>query len=204
MPLIISTPSGISGAFDPPGQPSSDRAETPIVAPVPRHPRAVAGSSGPNRPTVERLEGIYSSASSSGYAAAGTQGNLQPLGLGLTMGPLGGLAPPPPPSNDGSRTHSLNRKQSRAERSAAKNMADAKRRGWRRSKSKRLTRRGRDKDSGDNNDETASTTAWTEIKAPESMPSGVFGPHSTANAATADYQARPGSRASRDKKCLVM
>ncbi|KAL8381730.1 hypothetical protein RB595_005823 [Gaeumannomyces hyphopodioides] len=203
MPLIISTPGGISGAFDPPGQPTSDRAETPIVAPVPRHPRAVAGSSGPNRPTVERLEGIYSSASSSGYAAAGAQGNLQPLGLGLTMGPPSGLAPPPPPSNDGSRAHSLNRKQSRAERSAAKNMADAKRRGWRRSKSKRLTRRGKDNNNA-NSDETASTAAWTEITAPASMPSGVSGPGFTADATAAGYQVRPGSRASRDKKCVVM
>ncbi|KAL8297484.1 hypothetical protein RB597_006537 [Gaeumannomyces tritici] len=202
MPLIISTPGGISGAFDPPGQPTSDRAETPIVAPIPRHPRTVAGSSGPNRPTVERLEGIYSSASSSGYAAAGGQGNLQPLGLGLTMGPPGDLVPPPPPSNDGSRTHSLNRKQSRAERSAAKNMADAKRRGWRRSKSKRLTRRG--KDNNANDDETASTTAWTEITAPVSMPSGVSGPDFTADATAAGSQARPGSRAIRDKKCVVM
>ncbi len=88
------------------------------------------------RPTVERLETIYSTAS--------TQQ--------ATPGPAGHLMTP----SQATRQSSLNRKQSRAERSAAKNIADAKRRGWRRSKSKRRKMK-------ELNFDTANSAAWTDV-----------------------------------------
>ncbi len=139
-PLIISTPTGVSGAFDPPGMAGFvGREATPILAPVPRHPRANE-TSAVLRPTVERLETIYSVASDQ-QALPTTPGYL-------TAPPLS------------TRQSSLNRKQSRAERSAARNIADAKRRGWRRNKSRRrqMIQKGRDYD-------TASSAAWTDVTA---------------------------------------
>ena len=54
-PLIISTPTGLSGAYDEPTrQPSGRRAETPILAPRPR--RNIPGTPGP---TVGRLENMF-------------------------------------------------------------------------------------------------------------------------------------------------
>ncbi|KAK0618156.1 hypothetical protein B0T17DRAFT_592027 [Bombardia bombarda] len=109
------TPKGVSGAFDPPGrQTSGRRAETPLLAPVPRHPRPTTQAA-VLRPNMERLDTIYSVASN-GQTAAGPSN-------------LGGTAAPGSTSST-TRVPSLNRKQSRAERSAAKNIADARRRGW--------------------------------------------------------------------------
>ncbi|KAI1465626.1 uncharacterized protein F4812DRAFT_104741 [Daldinia caldariorum] len=111
-PLIISTPTGVSGAYDAPGQLDTDRPQTgPVLhAPVPRHPRPVSGAH-VLRPTVERLETISRVA------------NGEPP-----------LPPPPPPSqfNLTSLRHhtSLKRRQSRARRGAIKNIQDAKLRGW--------------------------------------------------------------------------
>ncbi|UKZ77472.1 hypothetical protein TrVFT333_005193 [Trichoderma virens FT-333] len=100
-PLIISTPGGVGGAFDPPGRRTSRRGDLPIVAPVPRRPRATGGSAAP--PTVERLETI----------STGRPEPIQPNNLVLPTRP------------------------SRAERSAAKNMRDAKKRGWTAKKKKK-------------------------------------------------------------------
>jgi len=122
-PLIISTPTGVSGAFDPPTrQISGRRTDMPLLAPVPQRPRPRPGN-GPVRPTVERLETIYSVASGSNAAAWGN-------------GPS-------------SRQPSLSRRKSRARarRSASKNVKDAKKRDWAaRGKSKKKA----DQDQGSN------------------------------------------------------
>ncbi|KAH0499322.1 hypothetical protein TgHK011_006525 [Trichoderma gracile] len=111
-PLIISTPRGVGGAFDPPGRRSSRRGDTPIVAPVPRRPRATGGSAAP--PTVERLETI----------STGGPQPIQQTNLVLPTWMRG------PPASPGRQPSTVNRRPSRAERSAAKNMRDAKKRGW--------------------------------------------------------------------------
>ncbi|PTB65407.1 hypothetical protein BBK36DRAFT_1121605 [Trichoderma citrinoviride] len=111
-PLIISTPRGVGGAFDPPGRRVSRRGDTPIVAPVPRRPRATGGSAAP--PTVERLETI----------STGGPQPVQQTNLVLPTWMRG------PPASPGRQPSTVNRRPSRAERSAAKNMRDAKKRGW--------------------------------------------------------------------------
>ncbi|KAK3906920.1 hypothetical protein C8A05DRAFT_29118, partial [Staphylotrichum tortipilum] len=59
MPLIISTPKGVSGAFDPPERhPSERRAEPLILAPIPRHPRPQTQAS-ILRPQQDALGPIY-------------------------------------------------------------------------------------------------------------------------------------------------
>ncbi|KAI0117041.1 hypothetical protein F4814DRAFT_272257 [Daldinia grandis] len=112
-PLIISTPTGVTGAFDAPGQldVSGQQAGPVLHAPVPRHPQPISGAH-LLRPTVERLETISSVANGERHL----------------------LSPPPPSSQLTStslRHHtSLNRRQSRARRGALKNIQDAKLRGW--------------------------------------------------------------------------
>ncbi|UKZ51652.1 hypothetical protein TrVGV298_005413 [Trichoderma virens] len=118
-PLIISTPGGVGGAFDPPGRRTSRRGDLPIVAPVPRRPRATGGSAAP--PTVERLETI----------STGRPEPIQPNNLVLPTWMKG------PPASPGRQPSTVNRRPSRAERSAAKNMRDAKKRGWTAKKKKK-------------------------------------------------------------------
>lgn len=118
-PLIISTPRGVGGAFDPPGRRISHRGDAPIVAPVPRRPRATAGSANP--PTVERLETI----------STGASHPTQTSTLVLPTWMKG------PPASPGRQPSTVNRRPSRAERSAAKNMRDAKKRGWTAKKKKK-------------------------------------------------------------------
>ncbi|KAF4446405.1 hypothetical protein F53441_9945 [Fusarium austroafricanum] len=142
-PLIISTPKGVSGAFDSPSrQVSGRRNETPLLAPIPRHPRLVHGSS--QRPTVERLETIYSIASSHG----GNQHTTVPL---PNQQVPAWLHAPPVPVTRTSPT--VNRRPSRAERSAAKNIKDAKKRGWT-AKPKKKKKKAAD---------AASSAGWTDI-----------------------------------------
>ncbi|KAM5351739.1 hypothetical protein ACJ41O_004462 [Fusarium nematophilum] len=142
-PLIISTPKGVSGAFDPPNrQISGRRSETPLLAPIPRHPRPVHGSS--QRPTVERLETIYSVSSNQG----GNQAPTAPLPTHQPV-PAWLNAPPVPVTRT---SPAVNRRPSRAERSAAKNMKDAKKRGWK-AKAKKKKK----------NTDAASSAGWTDV-----------------------------------------
>ncbi|KAJ4249381.1 hypothetical protein NW762_012232 [Fusarium torreyae] len=142
-PLIISTPRGVSGAFDSPSrQVSGRRNEPPLLAPVPRHPRPVHGSG--QRPTVERLETIYSVASSHG-------GNPPPIVPMPAQQVPAWLNAPPMTVTRTSPT--VNRRPSRAERSAAKNIKDAKKRGWT-AKPKKKKKKGTD---------AASSAGWTDI-----------------------------------------
>ncbi|KAL7628712.1 hypothetical protein AAE478_000227 [Parahypoxylon ruwenzoriense] len=109
-PLIISTPTGVTGAFDIPREPDLRRcpSEPVLHAPVPRHPRPISGAH--LRPTVERLETI------SGANNGEPQNNS---------------GPPSQLTTTSLRHHtSLNRRQSRARRGALKNIRDAKLRGW--------------------------------------------------------------------------
>lgn len=157
-PMIISTPRGVTGAFDPPEQQSASNrwsgSGTPIFAPVPRHPRPGQGIASP-RPTVERLETIYSMAE--------TSVEQQPPRTQTRSGRriFGGLRRSPsatPPSTVGG---SVNRQPSRAERSAAKNIRDAKKNGWepRRNKSKKGKKKKKDYDA-------VSSAGWTDVTAP--------------------------------------
>ncbi|KAK0733459.1 hypothetical protein B0T26DRAFT_745497 [Lasiosphaeria miniovina] len=180
MPLIISTPKGVSGAFDTPDQRiSGQRAETPILAPVPRHPRPVTQPA-VLRPTMERLETIYSVASVNG-------------GHHQTLAEQSRLRVPGAPESTSStvRVASLNRKQSRAERSAAKNIADAKRRGWTgRSRSTRRKKKERDFD-------VASSAGWTDVTTFSTRSMG-FGRRTGGSEPVAGQQSKG------DRKCVVM
>jgi hypothetical protein len=124
MPLIISTPRGVQGAFDLPNRQTSGRGrpETPILAPVPRRPKpnTQAAVLRPAEGAAEpQPQPIYSGTS------AIRQQHIPVPAAPLASGPpssggLSGRFPPP----------GLGRQPSRAERSAARNMADAKKRGW--------------------------------------------------------------------------
>jgi len=183
IPLIISTPKGVTGAFDPPDRRiSGRRAETPILAPVPRHPRPTAQAV--LRPTTERFDAIYSAAPS---------GSQNPNFLMPPGAPASGSV------SSAGRVSSLNRKQSRAGRSAAKNIADAKRRGWagrsrsKSSKRKKSKQKERDFDA-------ASSAAWTDVTTFSHRSLG-FGRGGGGSGLTAGQQARGGKG---DRKCVVM
>ncbi|KAK2028705.1 F-box domain-containing protein [Colletotrichum zoysiae] len=159
-PLIISTPSGVTGAYDAPTrQQSNRRNETPLLAPIPRHPRPT--QSGPH---VERLETIYSD--NTDAEASGSR-SLIPAWLNA----------PPTPSAGRQSHSSVNRRPSRAERSAAKNIKDARRRGWNGAKKK--TKKNKKVDH-----EVASSAGWTDVSA-----AGGNGTH---------------GKSEKDKKCVVM
>ncbi|KAJ0168514.1 hypothetical protein CTA2_5177 [Colletotrichum tanaceti] len=161
-PLIISTPSGVTGAYDAPTRHQSNRRnETPLLAPIPRHPRPT--QSGPVQPTVERLETIYS---------ANT--NVETSG-GRSLIPAWLQAPSAP--SVGRQSHSsVGRRPSRAERSAAKNIKDAKRRGWNGSKKKKKSKKA--------DHDAASSAAWTEV----------------SGTSRSDMHGKPA----KEKKCAVM
>lgn len=179
MPLIISTPKGVSGAFDPPERRiSGHRAETPILAPVPRHPRPITQSS-ILRPAPERLDTIFSISSSHGESAAARHLAIPPAPASTSTGGLSRRVP------------SLNRKPSRAERSAAKNIADAKRKGWTGMTSRSKSRRGRKKKDLD----AMSTTAWTDVSTRSAMWGRGHGQ---------DHVSSREKEKEKDKKCIVM
>ncbi|KAL6869965.1 hypothetical protein ACO1O0_001300 [Amphichorda felina] len=171
LPLIISTPKGVSGAFDPPDRRASNRgSETPIVAPVPRHPQPTRGSGA--RPTVERLETIYST----GPPERESRRPKTQFGRGL-------LAPwrRSPSVSPGTVPVGIGRQTSRAERSAAKNMKDARKKGWdpqgsksKKKKKKKSKKKKRDYDA-------VSSAGWTDV--------------STSSAIKDNLK---------DKKCIVM
>ncbi|KAK1986405.1 F-box domain-containing protein [Colletotrichum cereale] len=151
---------GVTGAYDAPmRQQSNRRNEMPLLAPVPRHPRPT--QSGPH---VERLETIYSD--NTNAEAYGSR-SLIPAWLQT----------PSTPSAAGRQSHSsVNRRPSRAERSAAKNIKDAKRRGWNGSKKKKKNKKV--------DHEVASSAVWTDVSA-----AGGNGTH---------------GKSEKDKKCVIM
>ncbi|KAI1828720.1 hypothetical protein F4861DRAFT_15597 [Xylaria intraflava] len=141
-PLIISTPTGIAGAYDG-SQPSpADAANSPVLhAPVPRHPRPSPGNP-LNQPTAERLETI-------------TNGpRAEPRTHRTSI--------PPNPYSFFRHRSSVNRRPSRARRGALKNLQDARERGW----------TGRKKKKANEPDAAmaAMAASWTDIAPPERSP----------------------------------
>ncbi|KAJ4397151.1 hypothetical protein N0V93_001375 [Gnomoniopsis smithogilvyi] len=173
-PLIISTPTGVHGAYDPPaGQPQDPRAQTCIVAPVPRHPR-LAQDPALGRPTgpAQRLENSYHGQLSPNYS----------------------VAPAVDSSDFSARLSSLNRRPSRAERSAAKNIADAKKKGWRPGRSK--SQKGKKTKPRAPEFDMMSQSAWTDVTASTAFRPSRRGhnfPHTQMPA-----------KVEKDKKCVVM
>ncbi|KAJ4421994.1 hypothetical protein N0V82_003390 [Gnomoniopsis sp. IMI 355080] len=173
-PLIISTPNGVQGTYDAStGQPQDPHAQAPIIAPVPRHPRA-GQHPGLTRPAgpAQRLEDIY-------------HGHLSPNQL---------MSPAVDPIDFSSRISSLNRRASRAERSAAKNIADAKKKGWRPGRSK--SQKGKKTKPRLPEFDMMSQSAWMDVRA-----SGAGAPsrrgYNIPNAQTS-------AKGEKDKKCVVM
>lgn len=181
-PLIISTPTGIQGAFDAPNtQLQESHGQNSIIAPVPRHPRAGQQQhSGFSRPAgpAQRLENIY-------------DGHLSPNPHLLT--PPVAMAP----SDLSSRISSLNRRPSRAERSAAKNIADAKKKGWRPGRSKSQKAKKTTKPRQPEFD-MMSQSAWTDVTASAAGGRPAMRGYHVPNAQM------PSAKAEKDKKCVVM
>ncbi|KAM0332101.1 hypothetical protein ACHAQA_002373 [Verticillium albo-atrum] len=124
-------------AFDAPNRRTSGRGrgETPILAPIPRHVR----------PTVERLDPSYVPPMNPQDPRSSSR--FMPSWLSA-----------PSTTSNGRQSHaSITRKASRAERSAAKNMQDAKRRGWGGSKKKKKRKKP--------DFDVASSAAWTDVSA---------------------------------------
>ncbi|ORY65832.1 uncharacterized protein BCR38DRAFT_339167 [Pseudomassariella vexata] len=158
-PLIISTPTGVSGAFDPPGRRTSQRSRPePILhAPVPLHPRATLGSTTSLRPTAECLETMYSVASFGDHTHGVDVRHYHSNQIPVPAVPSSQL------TSSSLRHHtSLTRTQSRARRSAAKNVQDAKGRGW----------TGRRKNKKRKDTDTASSAAWTDVTWASNAPRG--------------------------------
>ena len=141
-PLIISTPTGLAGAFDV-SQPSiAGNSYSPVLhAPVARHPRPLPGHP-LNQPTVERLETITGSRPRANPETSGT--------------------PPAPPSSQffARRHASVSRRPSRARRGALKNLQDARERGW----------TGRKKKKKPSEQEAAAAAGWTDVSVPSDVP----------------------------------
>ncbi|KAI0523833.1 hypothetical protein F5B22DRAFT_418925 [Xylaria bambusicola] len=141
-PLIISTPTGVAGAFDV-SQPSiAGNSYSPVLhAPVARHPRPTPGHP-LSQPTVERLETI-----------TGSRPRANPETF---------VAPPAPSPQFIARRHaSVSRRPSRARRGALKNLQDARERGWTgRKKKKKATQQ----------DAAAAAGGWTDVPLPSDAP----------------------------------
>lgn len=119
-PLIISTPSGVSGAYDSEKGRMASSTGDAMLAPVPRRPRANIPFNPGQRSTV--VQPIYSAAD-----VAASQEQQQQSERRGSLVPAWLSSPP-----RGSRQSvGVSRKPSRAERSAAKNMHDARKKGWR-------------------------------------------------------------------------
>ena len=155
-PLIISTPGGVTGAFDPPGRriSAARRSETPILAPVPRHPRATHG--GGSRPTVERLEGISTGTGSLSAQARQRSRSRRQRHLLRPWRRSPSVSPGMPVG--------VGRQASRAGRSAALNIQEARKRGWDPQKKK-----SRRKPQSNEADVASSVGGWTDVSSPSAM-----------------------------------
>jgi hypothetical protein len=98
---------------------------------------------------MERLETIHSIASATSATGASAIPSTSNTHAAYLLAPTGS-------ASTTVRVPSLNRKQSRAERSAAKNIADAKKRGWNGRKKGGKKKKERDVD-------VASSAAWTDV-----------------------------------------
>ncbi|KAI3320020.1 hypothetical protein HD806DRAFT_507441 [Xylariaceae sp. AK1471] len=144
-PLIISTPTGVAGAFDASHANAANEPRGPILhAPVPRHPRPTPGNP-LNQPTVERLETITSVGSRAEHRT-----NPEMVSV-----------PPPSLSSQFFLRHhaSVHRRPSRARRGALKNLQDARERGWTGRKKKKAKEH-----------EAANAAGWTDVAVPSDGP----------------------------------
>ncbi|PFH57931.1 hypothetical protein XA68_14371 [Ophiocordyceps unilateralis] len=171
-PLIISTPTGVSGALDPPGRRRSGRrSDTPILAPVPRRPR--------QNPLIDGSEQVEarSPAREPRRFKAALPVWLRPPTMGSSRSPAG-----------------VNRRPSRAERSAAKNILDARRRGWTGERKQKKA--------------TATTTTTTHSTGQQKRGSRRQGETDTGveGGSNADWTdaSSPSAPRDKDKKCVVM
>lgn len=123
-PLIISTPSGVSGAYDSGKGRLASSSGDAMLAPVPRRPRANI----PFNPvqSTTAVQPIYSAAD-----VAASQQQQQQQQQSERSGSLIPAWLSSPPATTGRQSVGVSRKPSRAERSAAKNMHDARKKGWR-------------------------------------------------------------------------
>ncbi|KAI1436677.1 hypothetical protein GGR50DRAFT_649022 [Xylaria sp. CBS 124048] len=163
-PLIISTLTGITGAFDEPRPNIVSNAEAPVLhAPVPRHPRPSPGNP-LNQPTAERLETITNNTNNNASARAESR-----------------------PSRGNNRYSifrhrtSVSRRPSRARRSALKNLQDARGRGWTgHHKKTNSSNSNNNRSCGDSGGHatgtgTGITRSWTDIPSADSWPTKTRG-----------------------------
>lgn len=156
-PLIISTPKGVTGAMDPPDQRTSERRdEAQILAPVPRRPH-------PAHPSHSNLMlGSLEQPSTQGTRTRRRGSSPQPPPQRLSGLPVW-LQAGPPSAASRSPTTPVHRRPSRAERSAAKNMLDARKRGWT-GKPRGSKKKGKGRYAGGAGAYEASSSAgWTDV-----------------------------------------
>ncbi|KAM4054929.1 F-box domain-containing protein [Hirsutella rhossiliensis] len=151
-PLIISTPKGIAGALDPPASRTRERRDEPqILAPVPRHPRPThLNHSNLVLESLEQPSTQGARAHRRGISPQRRQRRLSGLPVWLRAGPAASRSPTTP----------VHRRPSRAERSAAQNMIDARKRGW------KGKHKGGKKKGGGGRDEASSSAGWTDVSTP--------------------------------------
>lgn len=154
-PLIISTPKGIAGALDLSNQRSSERRDEPqILAPVPRHPRPIhLNHSNLVQESLEQPPAQGAPAYQGISSPQRRQRRLSSLPVWLRAGPAAATTSRTP-------TTPVHRRPSRAERSAAKNMLDARKRGW------TGQRKGGKKKGGAAAHEASSSAGWTDVSTP--------------------------------------
>lgn len=139
IPMIISTPRGLSGAFDAPEKSryGNDHIQTTIIAPVPQRPRPNIPFNSRQQPVSVRP--IYTQ---SDIAASQQQQQQQQRQQEQQdqVPKKGSLVPAwlssDPAAGKSKLSLGLHRRPSRAERSAAKNIQDARKRGWKPKKGK--------------------------------------------------------------------
>ncbi|KAF4123451.1 FBOX protein [Geosmithia morbida] len=202
-PLIISTPKGVEGSFDSlpgkskPAAADKTATETPLVAPVPRHP--IRGHVLDPESSGERLETIYSNTVPQQpdhqqpdqeqpdqeqpdpqqpvppRLSRGARNRNSIMAGGRTARKFLKLWRQPSTSSTGAVR--LSRKPSRASRSAARNVEKARNRGWvpRTAKTRPSLSRGRMRDDGDGNGDgsmaadtgMSNSIQWMSVSAPE-------------------------------------
>ncbi|KOS19665.1 hypothetical protein ESCO_000858 [Escovopsis weberi] len=190
-PLIISTPAGVSGAYDPPGRRTSRRGDMPILAPVPQRPQASAPNSSAPRSAVDRLETIFTAKpAEQPPAAAASKTSTSRLLLPTWMGRKQAAAP-------GRSASLVNRRPSRAGRSAAKNMQDARRRGWQAKGLKNKKKQCPDHDPAGGAGEAMTMMMMTRA------PGGEGAANDWTDVPATPSVERPKDK-DKDKKCVVM
>ncbi|RDA87323.1 hypothetical protein CP532_2649 [Ophiocordyceps camponoti-leonardi (nom. inval.)] len=170
-PLIISTPTGVAGALDPPGRCLPDqRSEPQLLAPIPRRPRQTEILNGSREEEATR------------HSPGPGQRRFKALPVWLRPRTTG--------SGRG-RGSGVNRRPSRAERSAAKNIFDARRKGWTGADKKEKSKKSKKKE-----ESQAGTTGQQDCV----MTTGVGG----GSGRGAEGMEASSRNKDKEKRCLVM